>query len=139
MHPLSPIGEKLRSSGHHLTPQRLMILDILVRSDAHISAEEIYQQVRARHPRLHISSIYRTLEALKKLGLVTETDLRDGKLRYHLQEKGGHHHLICEKCGQVLELDESILSPLKAALHRKYRFRADLRHLAIFGRCARCQ
>jgi Fur family transcriptional regulator, ferric uptake regulator len=138
MEPRNPIGEKLRSSGYHLTPQRLMILDIMERSDDHISAEEIHRQVRARYPRQHVSSIYRTLETLKKLGLVTETDLRDGKLRYHLQEKGHHHHLICEKCGQAQELDESLLSPLKAALFRKYRFRAELRHLAIFGRCGKC-
>lgn len=128
----------IRSSGHHMTPQRLFILEVLEASDGHISAEEIHSRVRSRYPKLHISTIYRTLEMLKKLGLATETDLGDGKLRYHLHEKGYHHHLICEKCGKVEELDESILAPLKAALLRKHRFRADLKHLAIFGRCQGC-
>ncbi len=128
----------IRSSGHHLTPQRLFVLELLETSDGHISAEEIHSRVRLRYPRLHISTIYRTLEMLSRLGLATETDLGDGKLRYHLHDKGYHHHLICEKCGRVEELDEAILAPLKAALRRKHRFRADLRHLAIFGRCQGC-
>jgi Fur family ferric uptake transcriptional regulator len=136
--PRQRLETSIRSSGYHLTPQRLFILELLEASDGHVSAEEIHSQVRRRYPRLHISTIYRTLDMLKKLGLATETDLGDGKLRYHLHEKGYHHHLICEKCGGVEELDEAVLAPLKAALLRKHRFRADLRHLAIFGRCRGC-
>ena len=138
MEPHQRAENAIRSSGGHLTPQRRFILEVLEASDGHMSAEEVHARVQPRYPKLHISTIYRTLETLHKLDMVTETDLGDGKLRYHLHDKGYHHHLICEKCGRVEELDEAVLAPLKAALLRKHHFRADLRHLAIFGRCRDC-
>ncbi len=133
------IIRKLSKQGYRLTPQRMMILEVVERADSHISAEEIYTQILARYPHLNISTVYRTLELLKELGLVTETDLGDGRVRYHSMKKGRHHHLVCQKCGAIIDLDESVLSPLKVALLREYKFSADLRHLAIFGRCANCR
>ena len=135
--PVDIIG-KLSEQGYRLTPQRMLILSAIENSDNHISAEEIYAQVVAQYPRVNISTVYRTLELLKQLGLVTETDLGEGKVRYHPAEKGHHHHLVCTECGAIIDLDESLLSPLKSALLREYKFSADLRHLAIFGRCANC-
>ncbi len=128
----------LNRQGYRLTPQRLMILSAIENSDSHISAEEIYAQVIAKYPNINISTVYRTLELLKRLGLVTETDLGEGRVRYHPAEKGHHHHLVCQECGTIIDLDESLLAPLKSALLREYRFRADLRHLAILGRCVNC-
>ena len=133
------IIRKLSKQGYRLTPQRMMILEVVERADSHISAEEIYTQILARYPHLNISTVYRTLELLKELCLVTETDLGDGRVRYHSMKKGRHHHLVCQKCGAIIDLDESVLSPLKVALLREYKFSADLRHLAIFGRCANCR
>jgi len=132
------IVSKLSELGYRLTPQRMMILSAIERSDDHISAEEIYAQVVAKYPNVNISTVYRTLELLKRLGLVTETDLGGGRLRYHPVGKGHHHHLVCQECGAIIALDESLLSSLKSALLREYKFSADLRHLAIFGRCVKC-
>jgi len=131
--------ETLRKQGYRLTPQRLMILSSIHGSDHHISAEEIYEQVHTKYPRVNISTVYRTLELLKELGLVTETDLGGGKFRYHSVEKGHHHHLICRKCRRVFELDESVLLPLEGIILRQYGFRADLSHLAVFGNCVECR
>jgi len=117
----------------------MMILEAVEAADDHISAEEIYTRVCARYPYLNISTVYRTLELLKDLELVTETDLGDGRVRYHSIKKGHHHHLVCHKCGQIIDLDESVLSPLKDVLSREYKFDADLKHLAIFGHCGKCQ
>ena len=121
-----------------MTPQRLMILAAIQNSDGHVSAEEIHDQVRAQYPQLHISTVYRTLELLKEQGLVAEADLGEGRTRYHLAEKGQHHHLVCEKCGAIFELSNSLLLPLGEAILREHRFRANLTHFTIFGRCARC-
>jgi Fur family ferric uptake transcriptional regulator len=63
----------------------------------------------------------------------------DGRVRYHSIKKGHHHHLVCQNCGQIIDLDESVLASLKESLSRKYQFDADLKHLALFGRCRRCQ
>ena len=132
------IVSKLSEQGYRLTPQRMMILSAIENSDDHISAEEIYAQVVAKYPYVNISTVYRTLELLKQLGLVTETDLGGGRVRYHPADKGHHHHLVCTECGAIIDLDESLLSSLKGTLLREYKFSADLRHLAIFGRCANC-
>ncbi|MFC1974021.1 Fur family transcriptional regulator [Chloroflexota bacterium] len=130
--------ETLRDQGYRLTPQRKLIFSTIHHSTGHISADEIYSQVCAKYPRVNISTIYRTLELLKELGLVMEIDLSEGRLRYHDVDKGHHHHLICQKCGRISELDESLLLPLKNLVFDKYSFRADLNHLAIFGKCGQC-
>ena len=129
---------RLSEQGYRLTPQRMLVLAAIANSDNHISAEEIYAQVIAKYPHVNISTIYRNLELLKRLGLVTETDLGGGRVRYHPADKGHHHHLVCQECGKVIDLDESVLSSLGSRLLREYKFSADLRHLAIFGHCADC-
>ena len=132
------IVNKLNELGYRLTPQRVMILSAIEDSDDHISAEEIYAQIAAKYPQVNISTVYRTLELLKRLGLVTETDLGGGRVSYHPADRGHHHHLVCQECGAIIDLDESVLSSLKDTLLRDYKFVADVRHLAIFGRCTKC-
>ena len=133
------IVDELKNLGYRLTPQRLMIASAIENSRDHISADEIYSQVLGKYPNVNISTIYRTLELLEQLGLVTETDLGGGRVRYHPADKGRHHHLICQECGAIVDLDEAALSPLKDALLLEYDFIADLRHLGIFGHCIKCR
>ena len=132
------IANRLSELGYRLTPQRVMVLSAIEDSDDHISAEEIYAQIVAKYPQVNISTVYRTLELLKRLGLVTETDLGGGRVRYHSVEKGHHHHLVCQECGAIIDLDESVLASVKDTLRREYKFIADLRHLAVFGHCVNC-
>lgn len=129
----------LTKEGYRLTPQRLMILSAIENSDNHISAEEIYSQVTAKYPYVNISTVYRTLELLKNLGLVTETDLGEGRVRYHPAEKGRHHHLVCRQCGAIIDLDETVFSGVKDILLREYGFVADMKHLAVLGQCLNCR
>jgi Fur family transcriptional regulator, ferric uptake regulator len=131
--------QTLQEKGYRLTPQRIMVLDALHSVDRHISAEEIFAKVKAKYPYANISTVYRTLELLKELGLINEIDMGDGRVRYHHAEKGHHHHLICSKCGNVIDLPESAFHKLTQDLARDYKFKADLRHLAIFGLCSNCQ
>ena len=137
--PVPEAALALRQRGLRLTPQRLLVLQALEGQPGHISAEEIFARVRDRLPRVHISTIYRTLEVLHRLGMVTETDLGEGKKRYHSVGRGQHHHLVCSRCGAVLELKPTLLQPLEEALRREYGFRASLQHFAIFGLCSHCQ
>ena len=76
---------------------------------------------------------------MKELKLITETDLGGDRLCYHHAEKGHHHHLVCQRCGRIIDLDEAALEPLKELLVSNYSFIPEIRHLAIFGRCLRCQ
>jgi len=139
MHDAGGITDRLIEKGYRLTPQRLMILSAMESSHDHISAEEIYAQVAAKYPNVNISTVYRTLELLKKLGLVYEINLGEGRIRYHAEGSGHHHHLVCQSCGKVIDIDESTLSSLKNILLRDYRFQAELRHLGIFGYCENCR
>jgi Fur family transcriptional regulator, ferric uptake regulator len=131
-------GHKLKEKGYRLTPQRMMVVEAIHSVDQHISAEEIYEKVKEKYPFANISTVYRTLELLKALDLVNEIDLGDGRIRYHPSEKGHHHHLICNKCGKIIDLPESTLSPLIEMLKDEYKFKADLKHLAVFGTCSDC-
>ena len=138
MKKIDDIVNRLSEQGYRLTPQRMMVLAAIESSEHHISAEEIYAQVRAQYPHVNISTVYRTLELLKELGLVTETDLGDGRVRYHTIRKGNHHHLVCQQCGAVIDMGESALAPLWAEIQRNYDFTVNMKHLAFFGVCPKC-
>jgi Fur family ferric uptake transcriptional regulator len=130
--------DELSRQGYRMTPQRLMIVSAIENSNDHISAEEVYSQVLEKYPNVNISTVYRTLDLLEELGLVTKTDLGGGRVRYHPADKGHHHHLVCRDCGAIIDLDETALAGLKETLLRDYGFIADLRHLGIWGRCVSC-
>ncbi len=130
---------RFSEKGYRLTPQRLMILSAIEDSDDHISAEEIHAQVASRYFNVNISTVYRTLELLKKLNMVYEVDLGEGRIRYHAEESGHHHHLVCQNCGDVIDIDEATLSSLRDILLLDHDFRAELKHVAIFGLCKKCR
>jgi len=131
--------ESLQEKGYRLTPQRIMVVDALHSVESHISAEEIFAKLKEKYPYANISTVYRTLELLKELGLVAEIEIGDGIARYHAREHSKHHHLICHKCGNAIELPEADLQPLAASLLTNHKFKADVTHLAIFGLCSKCQ
>jgi len=131
--------DELSHQGYRMTPQRLMIVSAIENSENHISAEDIYSQVVAKYPNVNVSTVYRTLELLEQLGLVTKTEMGVGRIMYHPLDKGHHHHLVCRECGNVIDLDESALTPLKESLLHDYQFSAELRHLGILGLCANCK
>jgi Fur family ferric uptake transcriptional regulator len=135
---MSCTGELIKK-GYRLTPQRIMVVDALHSVESHISAEEIFTKLKEKYPYANISTVYRTLELLKELGLAAEIEIGDGIARYHAREHSKHHHLICNKCGVASELPEADLKPLAASLLANHKFKADVRHLAIFGLCSKCQ
>ena len=131
--------ESLQEKGYRLTPQRIMVVDALHSVESHISAEEIFAKLKEKYPYANISTVYRTLDLLKELGLAAEIEVGDGISRYHAREHSKHHHLICNKCGKAMELPEADLQPLAVSLLTDHKFKADVRHLAIFGLCSKCQ
>lgn len=132
------IADELSQKGLRMTPQRLMIVTAVENSANHISAEEIYSQVIKKYPNVNISTVYRTLDTLADMKLVTKTDLGDGRVRYHPADKGHHHHLVCRECGAIIDLDEKALTGIQKTLLNDYNFIADLRHLGISGICVKC-
>ena len=129
----------LKEKGYRLTPQRMLVIEALHNAEGHISAQGIYKQLHSRYPYSNISTVYRTLELMGKFNLVTATDFGEGRVRYHVAKKGHHHHLVCRRCGRIMDVEESVLYLLKDTLLREYGFEADLRHLAISGKCDECR
>ena len=130
----------LRERGHKATPQRLMILSALRHGEGHVTAGEIFEQVRMGYPYVDISTVYRTLGVLKELRLVSETDMGTGDTAYEwVRQQGRHHHLICRECGAVASLDHHYLEDLGAEIMAESAFKPDIDHFAIFGLCAACQ
>src|SRR5215469_13629849 len=130
--------DTLRASGYRVTPQRQLVLEAVSRLE-HATPEEIFADVRQTARGVNVSTVYRTLELLEHLGLVTHTHLGHGAPRYHLATEAEHVHLVCQGCGQITEVDKSAVRPLVAALDEGEGFLTDVGHLTIFGRCARCR
>ena len=130
--------ERFRQLHLRVTPQRLLVMEALASQSGHMTADEIMRWTAARYPAINLATIYRTLDLLTSVGLVTQTDLRGGAIRFELVGETHHHHLVCERCGAVTEVDDTIFAPVRERLLRDFGFRSDARHLALFGLCVGC-
>lgn len=130
----------IRTEGHRLTPQRLMVLDVLFHTEGHLSAEEVQAQIAQRYPYMDISTVYRTLQLLKEMRLANEVRLEGEPVRYEAALVGrGHHHLLCTRCGSMQEVDlRTALEVVCEHLQQAHGFHANLSHLTIPGLCAQC-
>jgi Fur family transcriptional regulator, ferric uptake regulator len=129
---------ELRSRGYRVTPQRQLVLEAIGKLD-HATPEEIAASVQETARGVNISTIYRTLELLDKLGLVTHTHLGHGAPTYHLATDADHVHLVCQDCGRVTEVSPDAIRALITALDEGQGFETDVAHLTVFGRCAECR
>jgi Fur family ferric uptake transcriptional regulator len=133
------LQEALRERGLRMTPQRQIITEAIASLDSPITAERVHQHVSRQFPDVNLTTVYRTLETLEELGLVSHTHVHDGVAHYHLANQPVHQHLVCLHCGAQEELDPAVLEPLTEELRRRYGFAAALGHSAIVGQCRACQ
>lgn len=120
-----------------MTPQRQLVLDA-VRSLDHATPEQICMQVQRAAPAVNITTIYRTLDLLDRIGLVRHTHLGHGAPTYSAEEHQ-HLHLVCHSCGEVTELPTELMDSLVADLADRSGFALDVSHLALSGLCINCQ
>jgi Fur family transcriptional regulator, ferric uptake regulator len=116
-----------------------MILRALRHAEGHVSASQIADEVRVHYPMVDVSTVYRTLDVLKRMRLVTSTDMGGGDAVFEWTPEAPHHHTICSSCGGVEELDHAYFTELEERLKRDLNFSADMHHFAIFGICRDCQ
>ena len=133
------LQEALRSSGKRMTVQRGLVLDAVEKARHHVTADEVAKRVRAKYPQIDPSTVYRNLEALEELGLVTHTHLDDRVTRWHRADSHAHGHLVCRVCGRETEIGPEILAAMAGRLWDEYRFEADLAHSAVVGICRQCR
>ncbi len=134
------IIEQIRTKGERVTIQRRLIVEALCASVGHTSIGDIQRWINSTHPEYELQdpTIYRILQWLKDLELVSQTDMGSAGIVYELLGKSYHHHLICLKCGMVTNLDDHYLAPLRQALLTDFGFQARIDHMAIYGFCQRC-
>lgn len=132
------LPETLRAKGYRITPQRQLVLDA-VAALRHGTPDEICAEVQRTAAGVNLSTVYRALELLEQLGMVTHTHLGHGAPTYHASTAEDHLHLVCRDCGAVTETDVSLADPLVSELATRHGFETDVAHFAIYGRCAGCQ
>jgi Fur family transcriptional regulator, ferric uptake regulator len=130
--------KELRARGYRVTPQRQLVLEAVTKLE-HATPEEIWADVQQTASGVNISTIYRALELLEQLGLVTHTHLGHGAPRYHLAAEADHVHLVCSSCGRITQVAPDAVDPLVTALDEHHGFQTDVGHLTVFGRCASCR
>jgi Fur family ferric uptake transcriptional regulator len=138
MSPCHTLIEELRRQGYRLTPQREMIVEAVAHAGRHVTAEEVHEQVQARTSAVNVATVYRTLDLLVELGLISRADLGAGKVTYASPIHGPHCHLVCRRCGCVIEADCSVIEALERQIEEQYGFAAEMHHFAISGLCAEC-
>lgn len=135
---LEEVVDVLRANGRRVTTPRRAILRALIDHGEHPTAEELTSAVQARHPDVHASTIYRFLEDLEELAIVSHVHIGHGPAVYHFAEDK-HHHLVCDSCGAVTELPDHVFDQLRHDVLETFGFETGPHHFALPGRCRRCR
>ncbi|MDR0879819.1 MAG: transcriptional repressor [Clostridioides sp.] len=138
------LKEKLKETGFKITPQRRAIIEVLIGSDAsHLSSEEIYDLVRVDCPEIGLATVYRTMQLLDDIGVISKLNLDDGCVRYEIDlnddDTHHHHHLICKECGKIIEVKEDLLDSIEAQIENAYNFEITNHELKFYGLCGECR
>jgi Fur family ferric uptake transcriptional regulator len=130
----------LQKAGLKRTAQRDLILDVFLRTEKHLSSEDLYRLVQEEDSTVGQTTVYRTLKLLTEAGLAREVRFGDGRTHYEHNYKHQHHdHMICTECGKIIEFYSAELEALQDAMAAKYRFEPTHHLLRILGICVDCR
>jgi Fe2+ or Zn2+ uptake regulation protein len=133
--------DRMKAHGVRLTGQRRILADLLESAEDHLDAEQVYQRAKAMDHTIHRATVYRTLNKLKKLGLVDELDLMhvSGERHYYeIRPSTLHIHLVCTACKRVDEPNEAFWDDLKRRVENENGFRPEVVRVEMAGLCAAC-
>jgi Fur family transcriptional regulator, ferric uptake regulator len=133
------IIERLREQGIRLTIQRQLVIEVLCQHNDHLLIQDVQQFLLQKGVDLNETTVYRILQWLKNLGIVSQTDLGQSGVAYQLMGEEPHHHLVCLSCGKIITVDNSLFLPLSNTLRTQFGFEPRIDHMAIFGLCSVCQ
>lgn len=139
---LEQIQECLHQHGYKMTPQRKEIIEVLLHSQEHLSAEDVYSLLRLQKKNIGLATVYRTMELLYEIKVIDKVSFGDQTIRYEWKKESlshAHHHLFCTGCGKIIELDDDLLAPLRPQIADQYHFFLDDHPLALYGLCEACQ
>ena len=133
------VRDRLRARGLRWTPQRRTLIDVLSRTNGHVTGAELVERCREVDPTTIPSTVYRTLDVLEELGLLSHSHGADGREEFHVRPVAAHGHLHCIGCGTTWEIGIDEASSLVSSLEHRRSFAVDLSHLSIAGRCSDCR
>jgi Fur family transcriptional regulator, ferric uptake regulator len=130
---------QLRARGLRWTNQRRVVLQVLAGVDGHVTGADLVDGCRAIDPATTPSTVYRTLDVLEELGVVSHSHGPRGRAEFHVNRGADHGHLLCSSCGRTWELGPDEVGPVIEDLRRTRGFSVDVDHLTLEGRCAACR
>jgi len=128
----------LKSTGQRVTLQRLLILSVIRHAEGHLTVSQIKERVRCSYPTIDISTVYRNLSTLKDLRLISETKVGGLESQYEWIGKEKHLHVVCRRCSEAVQIEDSYLEPLSESLLKDYGYMLDIDHVAMSGLCSIC-
>lgn len=130
----------IQKAGLKRTAQRDLILEVFLRTEEHLSSEDLYRLVKQEDPTIGQTTVYRTLKLLTEAGLAREVRFGDGRARYEHNYKHPHHdHMICASCGKTIEFFSAELERLQDKIAARHGFEITHHTLRMFGYCADCR
>ncbi len=140
---------QLGECGVRITAAREVILSVLGKIAEHASAEDVYLAAHKLYPRIGLTTVYRTLELLYRMGIIHKIEFGDGRARYELADAAGgkdhHHHLVCTQCGRIINYDDfsaqeiKVVCGMQQELEKKHRFRIKQHSVQYYGLCEKCE
>jgi len=138
MQKLETIVDSLRNQGFRITPQRVAIVQYIMNTDSHPSADDLYKAIKKKYPMVSLATVYKTLELLGKIGVVKQLSFPDGS-RYDANTDG-HINLVCWNCGKIEDInDEKSLEVLESNVAKKSKYKILGRRFELYGYCNECQ
>jgi len=135
----SKIKGMLREVGQRVTPQRVLLLEMLNREKGHLDAGELYLRAKKRYPQLSLSTVYRSLKLFKELGLIDELHFKEEHHHYEGKPESRHHHFVCLGCGNVTEFESDHIDALEQEVESRFDFRVTKAEVHLSGYCRKCR
>lgn len=130
----------IRSKNLRQSEQRIQVLEVFLKSEKHLTADELYRMVKKKNPSIGTATVYRTLKVLRESGLCRELKLDDGTTRYeHLYGHKHHDHLVCTHCGSLVEVVDPEIEKMQIKLAKAHGFYIKSHKLEMYGICKRCR
>ncbi|MBY7142755.1 peroxide-responsive transcriptional repressor PerR [Virgibacillus sp. NKC19-3] len=130
--------DTLKESGVRITPQRHAVLEFLLKSANHPTADEIYKALEDKFPNMSVATVYNNLRVLRQTGLVRELPYGDASSRFD-SNTTEHYHIICDECGKIVDFHYPILDEVESLAEQVTGFDVSHHRMEIYGKCKECQ
>ena len=138
---MSSIPEMLREKGLKVTPQRIAILNMLMNTKSHPTAEPIFKALEPTNPTMSLATVYKTLDSFTSAELIQELSI-DGESLHYDYNTAFHPHIICKKCGSVCDIDLDISDEINSVINKigsNTKYKVDKEQLFFYGLCENCE